>query len=300
MDDRVFIILNPISGGGSGRRVLPRFVDALRRRGMEAEVFETTRPGDARDTAEARGDEFRWVVAMGGDGTINEVLNGLPNPSRTALGTIPVGTSNILARELQLPRHPEKAAAVIAGRRSVPIDMAVANDRRFLMCAGVGWDAEVLQRLEAVRRGPISHAHYLQPIAMATMKYDFPEIRIRIDGETNAGSMVFLSNIKNYAAFFTVTPEAVFDDGLIDVCIIHGNRRRDFLRWFAAAYTGRLTDYNDVTVTRGSRIEIDADRPLPYQVDGDSAGQTPLTVQVHPHGARFLVNGRASAGPGRP
>jgi diacylglycerol kinase family enzyme len=227
---------------------------------------------------------------MGGDGTINEILNGLERPGDVALGAIPLGTSNLLARELRLPRDPERAAAVIAGDRTRPIDLCEANGRRFLLCAGVGWDAEVLRRLEEARSGPISHATYLQPIARATMGWDFPELRVTIDGESMSGAILFVSNIQNYAAFFTVTPEARFDDGELDVCVIRHGHRRDFLRWFAAAYTGTLGNYNEVTVRRGRVIEVEAERPLPYQVDGDSAGTTPVTMRVLPESARVMVH----------
>jgi YegS/Rv2252/BmrU family lipid kinase len=292
MDDRALLVLNPISGGGIGRRVLPRFREALSRRGMESEVFETERAGDARRVARERGGDFRWVVAMGGDGTINEILNGLEDPTATAIGAYPTGTSNILARELALPRNPERAAAIIAAREVREFDVGEANGRRFLACAGVGWDADVLRRLEEVRRGPISHATYLQPIAKAVMGWDFPEIRCRVDGEAITGSLLFVGNIKNYAAFFTVTPEARFDSGVLDVTAIRGGHKRDFLRWFAAAFAGRLTVYKDVICRRGRHIEIDADRPLPFQVDGDCVGETPLTITVRPAGARILVDGR--------
>jgi diacylglycerol kinase (ATP) len=292
MGDPVLIVLNPISGGGAGLRVLPRLREALARKGVSAEVFTTERSGDARRVARERGSEFGRIVAMGGDGTINEILNGLENPLGTALGVVPLGTSNLLARELRLPGHPERAAAIIAGGKTRPIDVCEAGDRRFLMCGGVGFDAEVLKRLEAARQGPISFASYARPILRAIADYEFPEIRMRIDGDLLTGRMAFLGNIRNYAAFFSVTPDAVFDDGLLDVCVIRSANKRDFLRWFVSAFLGQMGRYNDVTVRRGRHIEIESDRPLPYQVDGDYVGETPVAIRVRQRAARVLVNGK--------
>jgi len=289
MGGRILIVLNPISGGGRGLRLLPRVQAELSRLGVESEVFHTERAGDARRVARERGADYRRIVAMGGDGTINEILNGLEHTKDVALGAIPVGTANILARELHLPRNPEHAAALIAGDHSRRIDICEADGRRFLMCAGVGWDAEVLRRLEEARQGPISFRTYLKPIAAAVMGYEFPEIRVHVDGEEIRGSILFVGNIRNYAGFFTVTPDAVFDDGLLDVCVIKKGHKRDFLRWLAAAYAGRLGRYNEVVVRRGREIRVESDRPLSYQVDGDCAGETPVTIRVRPGAGRVLV-----------
>jgi len=289
MDGRILIVLNPISGGGRGLRLLPRVQAELGRRGVESDVFHTERAGDARRVAREKGGSYRGIVAMGGDGTINEIVNGLERTEDVALGAIPVGTANLLARELRLPRNPEQAAGIIAGDRTQQIDLCEANGRRFLMCAGVGWDAEVLRHLEAARRGPISFRTYLQPIAQAMMSYDFPEIRVIVDGEEIRGGILFVGNIRNYAGFFTVTPDAIFDDGLLDVCVIKKGRRRDFLRWFAAAYTGRLGRYKDVVLRQGREIRVESDRPLPFQVDGDCAGETPVTIRVKPRAARVMI-----------
>jgi YegS/Rv2252/BmrU family lipid kinase len=292
MGDPVLIVLNPISGGGAGLRALPRLRDALARRGVQAEVFTTERAGDARRMARERGGEFERVVIVGGDGTINEVINGLADPGKTALGVVPHGTSNLLARELRLPRNPERAAALVAEGRTRPIDVCEAGARRFLMCGGIGFDAEVLKRLEAFRTGPISFSSYLRPILGAIAEYDFPEIRLAIDGVALKGRLAFLGNIRNYAAFFSVTPDALFDDGLLDVCVVTRGQRRDFVRWLASALVGRMGRYNEVTVRRGRRIEIDSDVPLPYEVDGDYAGETPVVIRVRHRAARILVDGK--------
>ncbi|MCB9879897.1 MAG: NAD(+)/NADH kinase [Planctomycetes bacterium] len=141
---RVLVIANPISGGGRGKVRAAQLADALRARGLTAECHFTTAAGDAGARARAAADEdWQTLVAVGGDGTVNEVLNGMPDPSRP-LAVLPVGTANVLALELGLPKDPQAAAAAIAAGRCRSMTIGVADDRRFLLFCGVGVDGAVV------------------------------------------------------------------------------------------------------------------------------------------------------------
>ena len=161
---RVLLIANPISGGGRGRDLAPRLAEALRACGVEAEVYLTRASGDAAARAAAAGPEpWDGLVALGGDGTVNEVLNGMPDPSRP-LGVLPVGTANVLALELALPRDVDAAAAVIAGGHLHELAIGLCGARRFLLFVGVGIDGAIVKRVSERRTGTLGKHKWIGPL----------------------------------------------------------------------------------------------------------------------------------------
>ncbi|MHC4470686.1 MAG: diacylglycerol/lipid kinase family protein [Planctomycetota bacterium] len=288
---KVQVIVNPISGRSGRRTTLARYLDALRGHGVEAAVVTTEAPGHATALAREACDRgVDAVVAAAGDGTVNEVLNGLGGDP-VALSTMPMGGSNMLARDLKLPFDPVRAARVLAGGRRYRMDVGNANGRRFVMVVGVGWDAQVVNAVCAARRGHLGRARYIAPIARAAIAYDFPELTIRIDGEDppRRGCIAFVCNTRNYASWFAIAPEATPDDGALDFLVLSEGSARDFVRWGIAAFRGTLPRYREVEYVKGREIEIEAQRPVPFQVDGDPGGTTPLTVTLEEGALEVIV-----------
>ena len=288
---RVQVIVNPIAGGAGRRTVLPRYLDALKGHGVEANVVTTTGPGHATELArEACRQGVDAVIAAAGDGTVNEVLNGLDGVE-VALSTIPLGGSNMLARDLRLPFDPVRSARVLASGRRARLDAGRVNGRRFVMVLGVGFDAHVVNAVTAMRSGHLRRHRYVGPIARAVFEYDFPELSVRIDGEARERRccIAFACNTRNYASWFAVAPKAVPDDGALDFVLLTRGSLRDFVRWGIAAFRGTLPRYRDVEYVQGRELVVRAERPVPFQVDGDPGGTTPLTVSIESGAVEVIV-----------
>jgi len=285
---RIDVIENPISGLRSRHDLIPEFLDRLRSLGIELSVTRTEGQGHATEIArEAERRERDAVVVIGGDGTVNEALNGL-NGGRTALGTFPLGTSSILARDLKVPFDPRRAAEVVRAGRRRRLDVGVVNGRRFLMVVGVGWDAHVVKTVAALREGHLGQHRYLLPVLRAAWEYGWPRLRVAVDGgPAREAHLAFACNIRNYAAFFRIAPRADPGDGRLD--FVGDGRPRNYLRWALAAFTGTLPRYREVEYVQGREIEVRADEPVPFQVDGDPGGTTPIRITLEPGALEVIV-----------
>ena len=305
MRDRIKIIANPFSGGGRARRVARELLDLLRARGCTVELVETQKAGDAREKAgEVAGCSV--IGCIGGDGTVNEVLNGLPQSGAPPLAMIPCGTANVLAKELKLPRSVEGLARVLTEGREIAWDLAVdrLSGRRFLLFASAGYDAHVVHLFHAARRKPVkvwSYALYNMWLYMlwglkSIAEYASPRIEVELDGRRVAGdaTWVQVSNIASYGGPLVFTPHAKPDDGVFEVMIQRAPRRRDVIRMFWAAILKFLLGVElrmvDVTFHAARRVRLrSADgRPVPVQVDGDPGGHVPVDWNVRPGGVRVL------------
>ncbi|MCB9886911.1 MAG: hypothetical protein H6838_15575 [Planctomycetes bacterium] len=286
---RVLVIANPISGGGRGKVRAAQLADALRARGLTAECHFTTAAGDAGARARAAADEdWQTLVAVGGDGTVNEVLNGMPDPSRP-LAVLPVGTANVLALELGLPKDPQAAAAAIAAGRCRSMTIGVADDRRFLLFCGVGVDGAVVHRLHQVRTGTLGKHKWLGPI-LHTVR-NWPRFSLRAtfaDGRVlDDLSSVLVTRVRNYGGVIQL-PRAVDPDSdqLYALCF----RIRSRTAWCWQGARGLLRQMRpgrafELIATTGLRV----DGTAPYQLDGDHAGTSPLTIRCEAVKANLVV-----------
>jgi YegS/Rv2252/BmrU family lipid kinase len=287
------IVVNPIAGSRARVRALDAFCAALREGGMDVRVRHTTRVGEgallAEEEARAGAD---FVVAAGGDGTVNDVAAGLANvPSaRAALAILPRGTSNLVARDLGLPFRATDTARIVLEGRTAPMDLGVVNGRVFVACVGVGWDAHVVRLLAKARRGHITFSTWTGPIARAAVGYEFRPLRVSIPGGASAeGEFAIVLNTRPYAAFFQPVPGARRDDGLLDALVLRKGGLLDLPRWAWKARFGALDKDGSATHLRAAAFRVEADTPLPVQIDGDVGGETPLDILVRPAAVRVVV-----------
>lgn len=278
---KVHLIVNPTSGLSRGPGHLEAFRGALRGAGVEIVEQRTEGPGHARELArEACRHCGDALVAAGGDGTVNEVVNGMALASMP-LATLPLGTSNILARDLVIPFDPVDAAGVVLGGRCRNLDVGLVNGRRFLMVVGVGWDAHVVNAVSRTRRGHLGKHRYLLPVGQAVLTYRFPRLTASIDGGPPVRATVaFACNTRNYAAFFSLTPDARPDDRKLDFLVLREGSRRDMVRWIWAAFAATLPRYRETIYRQGRELLVTADEPVPYQIDGDPGGTTPVRISM--------------------
>jgi diacylglycerol kinase (ATP) len=304
---RVMIIYNP----AAGPREMTREIQAVARRwegrGWSVIIRITERPGMATELAhEAALEGFDWVVAAGGDGTVNEVANGLVGlPS--ALGVLPVGTGNVWARQLGLPTYPlvhplrvQVAAQLLEAARIHLIDVGRANGRYFLLWAGIGLDAQVAQQMEPRDRGTKRLGALAYLIAAALIARDFPAMRatVFIDGRRRIRGrtlVVLVANAQLYGGLVRIAPQALLDDGYLNICVFRGMGLPWALRHFINVFGGRHLQDPAVKFFTGRQILVETRPVVPVQVDGEPIGHTPMVFEVVPRSLRILVPPTAPA-----
>lgn len=289
MSRRVLVLANPIAGGGRARTLAPELAASLQRRGCTAEVYFTQRGGDARVRAATAGNEpWDALVAVGGDGTVNEVLNGMPDPSRP-LGVLPVGTANVLACEYRLPRRPEDLAELVANAPPQPHPIGTAGARRFLLFCGAGIDGAVVERLTAVRTGTLGKHKWLGPIAHVLRHWPQFSLTVRCaDGEQIDGlSSVLVTRVRNYGGWLDLVPGIDPKEPVLHALCFRQRRRRQWLWLGARGLCGGLRPSRELLVRRTTALQIRG--AAPCQIDGDLGAPAPLDIGLLPQPARLFV-----------
>jgi YegS/Rv2252/BmrU family lipid kinase len=284
----VAIQRNPRSGSGR-RAALHEFIRELRSRGLRVRLFSSR---DRLDRAVADPElraSLHALVAAGGDGTAMDLINRHPD---LPLGIMPLGTENLLARHFHIPlRNGRAAADIVAKGRTQSLDIGSVDGRRFAVMASVGFDAEVIHRAHAVRRGHITRLHYARPILGALGGYSQPQIRVYADdaAEPVTGALVVVANLSAYALRLKVVPTARGDDGLFDVRVFRQGSAFHILRYLFMVAAGVHDRSTEVVSLQAKRVRIEADTAAPIQADGDPAGHTPCELNVTPAAARIIV-----------
>jgi YegS/Rv2252/BmrU family lipid kinase len=288
----IAIIINPLSGGASpatGRRRAELASDALARSGEEGEVFLTEGRGHGRELAAAASKRgARLVIAWGGDGTINEIASALVfNP--TALGIVPSGSGNGLARELKIRSRPEHAIADAMRASPRLIDAGELGGRLFVNLAGLGFDAHVAACFDRDASGRRGLRTYARLTAREIFRYQAGTYCV--DGVTvDRALLVTIANSGQFGNGARVAPSARLDDGLLDLVIFQERTRVGAIATIPRFFTGGFERLRGVTVRKIERISITADRPIPFHVDGEPVeGGTVLEGRVLPSALRVAV-----------
>jgi len=258
------------------------------------EVRVSPVPGDAEKIArDAVSEGLSLIVAAGGDGTVNEVVNGIAagmdaSPGSrimVRLGILPVGTMNVFATEMGIPLHSLQKAWDVALHGAVRhLDLPLCGtggvSRRFVQLAGVGLDAEVVRRTSRESKktlGPLSYLLSLAQIAGSKT----PEIRIRTgEGRETTGSFVLLGNGRFYGGPFRLFREGSPTDGLLDVLVFRNQGAWDLLRYMHAILMGNHPSLEDVEYFQTSRLSLHSEGMVPYELDGEMAGYLPLEIAL--------------------
>lgn len=282
--DHTLAIVNPAAGDGAGARVGAGLARELESSGFKLEIVQTPAPGEAaRIAREASVDGCRTVIAVGGDGTANEIANGLVDTG-TALALYPIGSGNDFARALGYPRKRRDLPRFLAGARRRVIDVGEVNGRIFVNAAGVGIDGHVAERVEASARivGPMLGYFVGALVSIAT--YRPQPMRLRIDGETFEGKhlIVVAANGTHFGSGMHVAPNAKVDDGLFDIVVAGDLGRWASLVALAKLYRGTHVNGRDVRAFRARSLDVELQRELPTQADGEPVRARALTVRMRP------------------
>ncbi len=282
--NRVCIILNPAARGAKTR------LRRLEKIAPGAVIKTTSAPGDAEAQAErAVAQGYGTIVAAGGDGTINEVVNGIGS-APVALGILPMGTVNVFALEMGIPLfNLDLAWRVIREHRVRAIDLASANGHLFVQMAGIGLDAEIVKRNSRHVKhvlGPLSYL--LTATQVAAQKP--PRLRVSADGRaTVEGSFVLVGNGRFYGGPFSLFNEADMQDGLLDVYVFRSMNYLALIRYFRGALFGSLSRFSDVHYFKARNLTVKADRIVPLEADGELAGHSPVEFSVRRRKLRVIV-----------
>jgi diacylglycerol kinase (ATP) len=256
----------------------------------DARVEVTRMAGDAERLAAEVATDGARVVAVGGDGTVQEVVNGImaSASAEASLGIVPVGTGNDLARSLRLPRDPAAAWTVAIGRQERPIDLmrATGGDGRarwFGSAGGIGFDARVAAAMAKRQGWQRGRAAYLVTTLAELRRFDNCSVSLTVDGVSATAEVLFIAiaNGEYYGGGMRIAPGATVDDGMLDLCVVGDVTRLTALGQLANLYRGTHVRHPKVDMRRGRSVTITGDPTTLVHLDGEPFGGLPLRVELH-------------------
>jgi len=287
---RFLVIHNPTAGARRARRLAAVVASLRERRGVEVTVVPTGARGDAERIArEVEPDAFDVVVAAGGDGTINEVINGLAEtPDAPALGLLPLGTANVLAGELGLSDNVDDWVDALLFGPIRDIRLGRANGRRFSMMAGVGFDARVVERVDpALKRATGKGAYVVESMVQLATR-EPTRYRVSVGDRSWDVASVIVANGRRYGGGFICAPDADLSAPRFDVCSFARSGRWDVIRYMWGLAAGRLSHFRDFGVTPADRLTVEGPEGEAVQADGDVIARLPVEIALEERPFRVI------------
>ena len=294
------MILNPAAGGHRSQGV-DEALAVWRGRGVETDVVQTRGRGDAERLARESDPGLHAVVAAGGDGTLNEVINGLlacktPPP----LGILPFGTANVLAHELSLPLDPEAAARTVIDGAPAAIRLGRANDRYFVMMLGVGFDARVVAALAPRLKRLLGKSAYVVETLRQIFAPRLPDYRLLLDGVPVRAAAAIIANGRYYGGTMVLANAASLTEPILHVCLFDRSERWRLARYLIWIALGRINRLPDFRVVPANHVVVDGPAGDPAQADGEILTRLPLDVRVAEQALSVLLpTDVVTRGPGR-
>jgi diacylglycerol kinase (ATP) len=277
------VLYNPAAGRGRARRHIDEVAAYLRGRGVEADVHASASPEDlTRVAAESSRAGYERLIVCGGDGTVNLALRDF-DLERCTLAVIPLGSGDDFSRVVGIPRRVEDACDVALNGHIRVVDVASANERRFVGVAGLGFDSAVTSYAnEKAPRFLRGSAVYLYSILRVLPSFTPHAIRLTVDGASRAERimMAAVGNTRQYGGGIRIVPDAQIDDGFLDYCIVHETSRLDLLKTLPSVYTGQHVRNPVVETGRASVMRFECDQSLDVYADGERVTKTPVTFKL--------------------
>jgi YegS/Rv2252/BmrU family lipid kinase len=236
------------------------------------------------------------VIAAGGDGTVNEVVNGLVG-SETALAVLPGGTANVWAREIGAPTHPGSVAAMIERGRRVRMDVGVAGDRCFLLMASLGLDSAVAAMMTPAAKARFGRNAYIVAGLREAFRYRAVRAEIVADGQSWSGPLLLalLGNTRLYGGLISISHRASARDGLLDLVIYRDHGVPGFAAHLLRTVAGRHTGYAGAHYRQVREAFVTTTPSVPVQADGEIIGETPMRFSVRPNAIAVIVPAESRA-----
>lgn len=287
---KVKLILNPKAGNGIGVAYIPIIKKLFK--DYDLTVYKTKKKKDATEQAKLSSNKYDIIIAAGGDGTINEVINGLVN-SRSSLGIIPIGTGNSFAAELKISLNFIKACQIIKKNKIKKFDLGKANNSYFLLWSGIGFDAHVLDNVQPLLKKILGITAYPLTAFQKLVDYKAPLMSITMDDKIKKnGYFTVISNIKNYGRFFQFSPNADPFDGKLDVCILKKKptfkKMLEYLMIISKKKKKKNYD-KDIDHFQAKKIKIDSKEKILIHTDAEIIGTTPVTIIVVPKAVSIII-----------
>jgi YegS/Rv2252/BmrU family lipid kinase len=298
------LIHNPNAGHGGARR--RRSLDEARKIfaavGIEVELAETKGPGEATEIAQRATIERRdLVVACGGDGTLNEIVNGLAVPSnghRVSLALLPAGTANIFAKELSLPWDIPSAARKLVRGKVVDIALGLATPllepekrKYFLSVAGAGPDGRIVYSIDLDLKARLGILAYWWQGAREIFRYDYPHFRVVIGNQSSVASLVIVGRTKHYGGPFKITTLADLYENKFEVMTLSTRSGLRYLSYLPILWLGKLRGTSGVFFSKTDSVVCEPlnGNPVHAQVDGEPLGRLPVEFKIVPGALKLLI-----------
>ncbi len=290
MGNEYHFIVNPSSGRGKVTSALQKVREGLIAAGHEVAIHTTSGPGNAIAVASQLSDQLAAAIAVGGDGTVREVAQGLLGRD-IPLAILPAGTENLVAKQFGICTSADRLLETLLNGTIRTIDVGRLEERIFLVVAGIGFDAEVVQRLARRRRGHITHLNYVNPSWRTFWEHRFPELRILADGQEvfKGQGFVLIGNMPGYGIGLNILKDAVVDDGMLDICIFPCRNRWKLLLHAFRAARGRHTSVGEALYLRAREIQVSSCTPVPVELDGDEGGYLPARIEIMSQVLKVLI-----------
>lgn len=293
MKSSIILICNPAAKSMSEAKI-ERACRLLEQKDYRVELLLTKQRGEAGQLAkEATKKTPLVVIAAGGDGTFNEVANGLAG-SEIPMAVLPMGTTNVLAKELGIPASVEGALEVALNNTPKSVSLgriALVRDsspvsRYFILMAGIGFDGEAVFGINETFKKISGKGAYLYSGVKTLSQFAPDELEVTVDGRAHAASSVIVGNASKYGGNFRVTPDARLTDPILYVCLFKGRKRLDTFRYIFGIVTGSHLKFADVAYLQAKNIEIKGSAHI--QIDGDYFGMTPAEISIVPNALRLV------------
>ena len=293
---RVAVVVNPFSGRGKARRILPRVRGELARLDVEAEILISEGPDHPpKLAAEAAASGAEMVAALGGDGMAGMVARGLIG-TETALALIPTGTGNDFAVALGYSRKkPLEAVRALTEPRFRQIDAArvrcATKEETFINVAGIGFDSVVNEVANRMKTRVEGTAKYVAAVMKVIPRFQAARFEVSVDGDRRelAAMMVSVGNGISYGGGMKICPGASLEDGELDVTVIEAMSMPQFLWNFPKVFRGTHVHHPKVSTMRGRRVDISSDREFEVWADGEHVGPLPASIEIVPQALRVVV-----------
>lgn len=316
MTKNIVLIGNPIAGGGALKKIKTAFA-ILEKKGLDVRLMLTARKGDAESFARQISSEFRvrsselrnnknlelithdsklLIIAAGGDGTYNEVANGLVH-SNIPMAILPLGTTSVLAKELNMPEDLERALDIALNGKMQTIHLGRITcktlnskllTRHFLLMAGIGFDGETVCGVNPWIKKITGRGAYILSGIKTILRYNPSQITLKYDSEQRPGYNVIIGKASCYGGDFKITPDAKLTEPFFYVFLMHQKGRPNLIRYISGIIKGSHLKLKDISYFKASEINIEGDAHI--QIDGDYLGTTPAKIDVVPDALQLVTS----------
>ena len=281
------LLYNPAAGRFPlSEKRLKALLENLYRYGIRGEAAMTRPSQDPSAWLNLKNTDL--LIVYGGDGTFHEVI-GEAVRWKVPVALLPAGTTNILARELGIPRDPERALALVAGRKSQKIHLGQANGHYFHLMAGIGFDGYVISRMDKRMKKVLGIGAYWLAAAAALLKYPLTPFEVSLEGEVLEGTFAVIGNARYYGGELLITPQARIEENCLDVCLFTGRHRWRYLSYLLGVLSGRHLQYDDVIYRKVQHLKVSGDSSVPIQMDGELVGHVPMEFSSFSEGVEVIV-----------